>query len=224
MINTMKKLLALCLAAMLIGLLALTAMAQTLEEPAAESGTDAPEVQNYSPVLRVELTADRAAYEAGETVTWTVTVRNVSFFTAYDVVVTDELTDDVWVIGALYPGAALSFCTATEQAPEGEIWNTVVASWDDGDEISNETETEEVKHAAAQASVTVSAPAAPPVSTVPPASNQPSAHGGEIEILDEDVPLADVPLTADISALWLALSCFSAGGAYLLGCRKRETA
>ena len=237
MTGMMKKLLALCLIAMLsISFMAVPAMAQELEtapeaettETLPEAPTDAPEeatqpeVQNYSPVLRVELTADKTDYETGETITWTVTVRNVSFFTAHDVVVTDELTDDIWVIGALYPGAALSFHTATEDAAEGEVWNTVTASWGDGDGIPDETEAEEVKSAAAQASVTVKTPAAPAAPVNPPAPYDPSAHSGEIDIFDEDVPLADVPLTADISALWLALSGLSACGAWLLGGKGRK--
>ena len=224
--NTMRKQVVLCMIAMLcIGLLAMTAMAQELPDaPNVEQVETVPQMQNYSPVLRVELTADKTVCEAGETITWTVTVRNVSFFTAHDVVVTDELTNDVWVIGALYPGAALSFHTTTEQVPAGEVWNTVIASWDDGDEILNEAETEEAKSAAAQVSVTVKAPAAPSAPAEPPAPYDPSQYNGEIEIFDEDVPLADVPLTGDFSAVWLALSVLSAGGAYLLDGRRRKEA
>lgn len=43
---------------------------------------------------------------------------------------------------------------------------------------------------------------------------------GLIDIFDEDVPLADVPKTGDISALWMALSSLSAGGLLLLKKRK----
>ena len=43
----------------------------------------------------------------------------------------------------------------------------------------------------------------------------------EIEIPDEEVPLAAAPKTGDISSLWAALSSFSAAGFFLLG-RKRK--
>ena len=44
---------------------------------------------------------------------------------------------------------------------------------------------------------------------------------GLIDIFDEDVPLADVPKTGDISTLWMALSTISAGGLILLN-KKRK--
>ena len=43
----------------------------------------------------------------------------------------------------------------------------------------------------------------------------------EIEIPDEEVPLAAAPKTGDISALWMALSGLSASGFFFLG-RKRK--
>ena len=43
-----------------------------------------------------------------------------------------------------------------------------------------------------------------------------------ITIEDEDVPLADVPKTGDLSILWIALSAVSVAG-YLLLSRKKET-
>ena len=42
-----------------------------------------------------------------------------------------------------------------------------------------------------------------------------------MEIPEEDVPLADVPATGDISALWMALSALSGAG-LVLTCKKRE--
>ena len=50
---------------------------------------------------------------------------------------------------------------------------------------------------------------------------EPAAQADEIEIIDEDVPLASAPKTGDISNLWIALSGISAAGVILLG-RKRE--
>ena len=44
----------------------------------------------------------------------------------------------------------------------------------------------------------------------------------EIEIPDEDVPLADAPKTGDISGLWVALSSISAAGMFLVGRKRKE--
>ena len=41
-----------------------------------------------------------------------------------------------------------------------------------------------------------------------------------IDIIDEDVPLADVPQTGDASLLWVILSMVSGGGAILLNRKK----
>ena len=45
---------------------------------------------------------------------------------------------------------------------------------------------------------------------------------GLVEIEDEDVPLADVPQTGDLSLLWVALSAVCAGGAVLLNRKRKE--
>ena len=44
----------------------------------------------------------------------------------------------------------------------------------------------------------------------------------EVEIPDEEVPLADAPVTGDISALWLALSGLSGSGMLLLNRKRKE--
>ena len=60
----------------------------------------------------------------------------------------------------------------------------------------------------------------PPVtSTGPSYSAEPAS--GEIEILDEEVPLADVPKTGDISAIWLVLGGLSAFGLAITGKKRR---
>lgn len=71
-------------------------------------------------------------------------------------------------------------------------------------------------------------PAPQPPAPQPPAPQPPAPQpmmvndfGGEIDIFDEDVPLADVPQTGDISAIWIALSGASAAGMFVLG-KKRE--
>ena len=64
-------------------------------------------------------------------------------------------------------------------------------------------------------------PVDPPVD--PPAPQPvPLALDGEIEIPDEEVPLADAPKTGDISGLWAVLSGFSAAGMALLGRKRKE--
>lgn len=47
-------------------------------------------------------------------------------------------------------------------------------------------------------------------------------HEGEVEILDEEVPLAAVPKTGNLSALWAAISGMSLGGVFLVNRKRRE--
>ena len=63
-------------------------------------------------------------------------------------------------------------------------------------------------------------PVNPPVEPIDPPA-VPTVVDGEIEIPDEEVPLAAAPKTGDISALWMALSGLSASGFFFLG-RKRK--
>ena len=107
--KAMKKVLALCLVlAFAVGMSAIPAAAEELallsatQEETSEVQTASAEETarvNFSPVLWVEKTADKAVYEVGESITWTVTVRNVSAFTAHDVIVTDDMTHDVCLPG-----------------------------------------------------------------------------------------------------------------------------
>lgn len=46
--------------------------------------------------------------------------------------------------------------------------------------------------------------------------------GNRTIILDEEVPLADAPLTGDISGLWAAISSFSLGAMAFLGRKRKE--
>jgi LPXTG-motif cell wall-anchored protein len=50
----------------------------------------------------------------------------------------------------------------------------------------------------------------------------PTGGDGLVEILDEDVPLAAVPQTGDLSTLLLALSTFSGSGLALLGLNRKK--
>ena len=69
-------------------------------------------------------------------------------------------------------------------------------------------------------------PATEPPATEPPVTERPvppapAVINEEIDIFDEDVPLADAPKTGDISALWIAVSGICAAGMVVLG-KKRE--
>jgi LPXTG-motif cell wall-anchored protein len=58
--------------------------------------------------------------------------------------------------------------------------------------------------------------------SVPALLNDDFAVDFEITIPDEEVPLANVPKTGDISGLWAVLSGFSAAGMALLGRKRKE--
>ena len=124
-----------------------------------------------------------------------------------------------------------------------------MVTWEDGDEIPDEEEPNEINRTSDEEVVTVEAPPAPPTppvipeppateppateppateppateppATEPPAPATPVVVEGEIDIPDEDVPLAAAPKTGDISALWIAVSSISAAGMIVLG-KKRE--
>ena len=190
------------------------------------------ELIDYAPVVSISKSASKNTYKKGATIKWTITVKNISDYTAYNVVVVDELTGDSWSIAALEPGAQRTFTARTRNAQVGKITNVVVVAWDDNDEIDDTEEPEEVKLATAEDTVKVEKPKPiiPPAQDDPeetkPEENKPEGEtpvvvNEEIEIPDEEVPLADAPKTGDISALWIALSSASAAGMILLG-KKRE--
>ena len=49
-----------------------------------------------------------------------------------------------------------------------------------------------------------------------------SPEDGLVDILDEEVPLADAPETGDASILWAAMSVLSGGGIVALNRKKRD--
>ena len=197
---------------------------------------------DYAPTVSVVKTADKAAYQTGETITWTVQVTNTSDYPAYNVVVTDELVNKIWIIDTLEPGGFRTFTATSVAAAEGEVKNVVVTDWTDGDEYADEEETDEPKTTSDEETVTVTDPVPPTTESVPPTTEsvppttQPTGNydimvaeddfyvgeDGLVEIEDEDVPLADVPQTGDMSFLWVALSAVSAGGAVLLNRKRKE--
>ena len=150
-------------------------------------------------------------------------------------VVTDELVNKIWIIDTLEPGGFRTFTATSVAAAEGEVKNVVVTDWTDGDEYADEEETDEPKTTSDEETVTVTDPVPPTTESVPP-TTQPTGNydimvaeddfyvgeDGLVEIEDEDVPLADVPQTGDMSLLWVALSAVSAGGAVLLNRKRKE--
>lgn len=189
------------------------------------------ELVNYTPILSITKTANKKSYKVGDTITWTITVKNISEYTAYNVVVTDDLTGESWTVASLAPGAEVSFTATLKNAAAGTVKNVAVVTWEDGDEVDDANEPEEPKSASDEEVVEVKKPNNPvqpteteptePEETEPETPNVPMAQNDEIEIPDEDVPLAEAPKTGDISILWIALSGISAGGMILLG-KKRE--
>ena len=49
-----------------------------------------------------------------------------------------------------------------------------------------------------------------------------AAYDGEIEIPDEEVPLADAPKTGDSAILWAAMSVLSGGGIVAINSKKTK--
>ena len=62
----------------------------------------------------------------------------------------------------------------------------------------------------------------PAEGTVPEESVPSEQPGGVVEIGDEEVPLAGVPQTGDLSALWMAMSALSAAGLFLTGKKGKD--
>ena len=177
------------------------------------------EPPNPAPVLRIIKTSSKYRFTTGETVTWYISVENISEYTAYEVVVVDELTKDRWYVGTLEPGAARTFAATTQTAAAGSITNVAVVTWTDGDETPDAEETDEVKRGSDDALVIVEDPA-PTVDPTPNVDPIPQNDDGDIIIEDEDVPLADAPKTGDISGVLAAISLLSFGGMVLL--KKKE--
>ena len=196
---------------------------------------------DYAPTISIVKTAAAAEYEVGETITWIITVTNTSAYTAYDVTVTDELVNGSWSIDILEAGGSRTLTTTSVAAEEGTVKNVVVASWTDNDDIPDNEEPEEPKTTSDEETVTVSTPVPEggtpvalddeypieePTDPAPPASTNPPVYydysDGSVEIPDEDVPLADVPKTGDLSFLWAAISLLSAGSAIALTKKRRE--
>ena len=185
------------------------------------------ELIDYAPILSITKKAKKSTYKVGQTIKWTITVKNIGDDTAYDVVVVDDLTGDEWYIEALEPGAQKSFTATMKNAKAGTVKNVAVVTWDDGDEVPNEEETDEVRSDSDKETVKVEKRVDPIVTpdeaeaTKPTEKDDPAGQNDEVEIPDEDVPMGSAPKTGDISTLWIALSGISAAGMIVLG-KKRE--
>jgi len=69
---------------------------------------------------------------------------------------------------------------------------------------------------------TVKQPEVPEIPEVPEVPDVPVIEEPEIVLMDEEVPLADVPVTGDASLLYLALSALSVGGRAVLGKKGKD--
>ena len=92
---------------------------------------------NQIPEIDLTLAPVKATYNEGENIEWLITVKNVSEFTAYNVVVTDENGAVIKNFGTLNAGAEASY-TVTDAAPAVTALATLVskqvlATWKDGD-------------------------------------------------------------------------------------------
>ena len=67
-------------------------------------------------------------------------------------------------------------------------------------------------------------PIYPPQNPPPPALYRMTRGVGQLEIIDEEVPLAEPPQTGDISMLWFAMVLVSGLGLCVLNLKKREEA
>ena len=121
-----------------------------------------PDEEDYKPVLTIDMTSDKTSYQKGENITWTITVKNNSEYTAYDVSVWNELAGKEWTIPTLSKDGEQTFVAITVADVAGTITNYATASWEDGDKIADEP------HIAEDSlSVTVTEPTTPPTPDTP---------------------------------------------------------
>ena len=175
---------------------------------------------NYTPVVRIVKTASKANYTTGDTVTWYVSVENISDYPAYDVTVTDDLTGDVWKIDVLAPGESKTFAATTLTTASGYLTNVAKVTWADGDEIPDGEEPEEVKSGSDEVVVTVTDP-------VNPASDDDEDEDkddkDDNKAKDDPTVLrATAPKTGDISGILALISLTSLGGMILVNRKKDE--
>ena len=175
-----------------------------------EEVVEVAEPEDPAPVLRIVKTSSKYLFATGETVTWYISVENISEYTAYNVVISDNLTGDVWKIAALEPGASRTFAATTETTAPGYITNVAIVNWTDGDDIPDAEETDEVKTGSDDAIVMIQDP------------TEITPQDDDVIIEDESVPLASAPRTGDISSLLAVISLASLGGMILLNRKKDE--
>ncbi|MBQ9837814.1 MAG: MucBP domain-containing protein, partial [Oscillospiraceae bacterium] len=118
---------------------------------------------DFEPIVTVSKSADKDSYMVGETITWTITVSNDSDHPAYNVVVRDEMVSLQETIQMLNPGQSQSFTVSAEAKEAGSLSNVVVTTWEDGDEIDDNDEPDEVRYTNDEEIVTVNEPEPDPV-------------------------------------------------------------
>jgi len=94
--------------------------------------------------MKIDKVADGNFYEVGDTIEYTITVRNTGNSTLREIQVTDDMTGFSEEIDFLNPGASREFITTYEALEVGDLTNTVTAEDDRaGTEEADETVTVE---------------------------------------------------------------------------------
>ena len=174
-------------------------------------GTATTAVDVVHPAIGITKTADKAAYRAGDTATFTVKVTNTGDARLTGLQVTDPKTPSCALAGALAPGETRK-TTCTAKAPVADGVNTATASAIDG--------------LGKQVTATADAPAPTiaPAVEVTKTANPPVIHAGEavtftITVKNTgDSPLAPVKLTDDTTT-----SCSRTFGSLDAGATQRYT-
>lgn len=175
------------------------------------------EPENPAPVIRIIKTSSKYEFTVGDTVTWYISVENISDYPAYNITVTDDLTGDLWKIDVLEPGDSKTFAATTLTTASGYITNVAKITWTDGDDTPDAEETEEVKSGSDDAVVVVYEP-------VNPASDDEEDEDDDDDKVynDNSVILATAPKTGDISGILTVISLTSLGGLILVNRKKDE--
>ena len=109
-----------------------TAVIDELEKT-AEATVDTEEKNGHLTVNKITTStpANGAAYALGETIEYEITVKNDGNLTITDITVSDELTNENWMIASLAPGASETFTTSyvvtEEDILNGEVLNVATA-------------------------------------------------------------------------------------------------
>ena len=110
-------------------------------EPATAAFTNIRKIPSmYVTKICTSKPANGKAYKEGETITYLIMVTNDGDLTIKDIVVTDELTNDTWIVASLAPGEtsvamSASYVVTRKDAEAGHVLNVATAiGKDPGDE------------------------------------------------------------------------------------------